>query len=144
MVHPSCEGTDDALHLQGEEEGRELGYGKRGLRGKLAERQVVDVTEGIDYELFITRKVGEELPLYTLLTYLSKLTITLPSHGADHVGSRCDEHCPVVAYQIITSLRILGPYRTWKGEDVTMVGLGYPCRDESATPVSTLHQYACV
>ena len=144
MIHSSCQCLDDALHLQGEEEGWEASHLDVGLYGNDVDLQVVVLGEDIHDGLLFCREVGEETSLDALSLGLHQLRVVLPSHVLHEVGGTGEERGAIRADKVVAALAVAVAYPAREGEDVTIVGLRDFACDETSTMGGALYQDASI
>ena len=143
MVHATSEGLEDAFHLQLEKEGRQLADGDARLDTEDVQLEIVGLLEEGDDCLFLWRKIwdlsvlrrteGRRKPERHILH-------RVPPHRTDEIIGIGDQPCPVVAYQVIATLREFRIDMAWEGIDSTVVTLRYLCGNEPATFSGTFHE----
>ena len=79
-----------------------------------------------------------------MLLGLYQCGILLPSHGVDEILRIIDQGCPIVAYQVVTPLRVGIAYAPWEGEHIAVILARQPTGYQSTTPGSTLHENASI
>ena len=95
----------------------------------------------LDDQLFMGRELRKELSLNACLLGSMQLAVVLPPHGTDEVVGRSDELRPIIAYQVVASLRINVADAARKGKHVAMVLTRQTGGDQSSAMLGRLHQH---
>ena len=123
MIHAASEGLYHALHLQLEEQSRQLSDRDASLHADDVQLQVVGLFQQTHNARLIRREIHKQAPFDTLGFSLLSQHIILPTHRLDKIVSTSNQPRHIVANQMVTSLTIFHVDGTRKGKHGSIVTL---------------------